>query len=59
MNDRTWYRLGDALDAIAQIGELLNGKVFSDVQSDRPLKAAMVLLDKLSVRLGYAQKAAD
>jgi uncharacterized protein with HEPN domain len=40
MKDRTWYRLGDALDAIAQIGELLNGKAFSDLQCDRPLKAA-------------------
>lgn len=49
MRDRSWYRLGDALDAIAQIDGLLNGKVISDLQSDRPLKATFErFLDILS-----------
>ena len=40
MSDRTRYRLADDLDAVEQIEELLASKVFDDLISDRPLKAA-------------------
>ena len=40
MRNRARFRLGDVIDAITQIDKLLNGKSISDVQSDRPLKAA-------------------
>jgi uncharacterized protein with HEPN domain len=40
VNDRTKYRLRDIANAISDIDTLLSGKSFSDVQSDRFLRAA-------------------
>ena len=40
MKNRARFRLGNVIDAIAQIDRLLDGKTVVDVQSDRPLKAA-------------------
>ena len=63
MRDRSWYRLGDALDAIAQIAGLLNGKTLSDLQSDRPLKAAferfLEILSEASRHIPAQLKAAE
>ena len=41
MNDRTKHRLRDIANAIDDINTLLEGKSFSDVQSDRFLRAAL------------------